>query len=91
MLECGYARQLQLGAIERILGAVDARVDLRLLWNGPELDRLLDAAHSALAVMVKRRLERWGWLVRVEVSYSRYGERGRIDLLGSIPRHARSW
>jgi hypothetical protein len=27
------------------------------------------------------RLERWHWLVRVEVSYSRYGERGRVDLL----------
>jgi hypothetical protein len=27
------------------------------------------------------RLERWHWLVRIEVSYSRYGERGRVDLL----------
>lgn len=34
-----------------------------------------------LGASVKRRLERWGWTVRVEVSYSRYGERGRIDLL----------
>lgn len=85
MLECGHARQLQLGTIERILGAVDGRLDLRLLWNGPELDRLLDAAHSSLAAAVKRRLEGWGWLVRVEVSYSRYGERGRIDLLGFHP------
>lgn len=33
----------------------------------------------------KLRLERWGWLVRVEVSYSRYGERGRIDLLAWHP------
>lgn len=76
---------LKLGHIEAIAGALGARLDLRVMWNGPELDRLLDAAHSAMAASVKRRLERWGWLVRVEVSYSRYGERGRIDLLAWHP------
>ncbi len=34
----------------------------------------------------KDRLERWGWIVMAEVSYSRYGERGRIDLLAWHPR-----
>ncbi len=34
---------------------------------------------------MKRRLERWGWLVRVEVSFSHFGERGRIDLLAFHP------
>ena len=81
MLECGRARHLKLGEIERLLSALGARMDLRVMWNGPELDRLLDAGHAALSASVKRRLERWGWVVRVEVSYSRYGERGRIDLL----------
>jgi hypothetical protein len=56
-----------------------------VLWNGPELDRLLDAAHAALCSAIKRRLEHWGWIVRVEVSYNRYGERGRIDLLAFHP------
>lgn len=81
LLERGHARRLRLGVVEAVLGALDARLDLRLLWNGPELDRLIDAGHAALGSAVKRRLERWGWRVRVEVSYSRYGERGRIDLL----------
>lgn len=81
ILERGGARRLPLGAIESICGALGARADVRVLWNGPELDRLLDAAHAALCAAIKRRLERWGWLVRVEISYSRYGERGRIDLL----------
>ena len=84
-LECGRARVLKLRDVEAILGALGARLDLRVLWNGPELDRLLDAGHAAVAASVKRRLERWGWLVRVEVSYSRYGERGRIDLLAWHP------
>jgi transcriptional regulator with XRE-family HTH domain len=87
LLERGQARRLRLGVLEAILGALDARLDLRALWNGPELDRLLDAGHAGLGASVKRRLERWGWLVRAEVSYSRYGERGRIDLLAL---HARS-
>jgi hypothetical protein len=71
--------------VESILLALGARATLGVLWNGPELDRLLDAGHASLSAAVKRRLERWGWLVRVEVSFSRYGERGRIDLAAWHP------
>jgi transcriptional regulator with XRE-family HTH domain len=85
LLERGRARELRLATVESILGALGARADLRVLWNGPELDRLLDEGHAALGASVKHRLERWGWAVRVEVSFSRYGERGRIDLLGWQP------
>ena len=87
LLENGRAHALRLREVEAIIAALGGRVDvrLRLLWNGPELDRLLDEAHAALGASVKRRLERWGWLVRVEVSYSHFGERGRIDLLAFHP------
>lgn len=81
MLERGLGRQLRLEMVEAIVATLGGRLDLRLLWNGPELDRLLDEGHAALGAAVKRRLEHWGWLVRVEVSYSQWGERGRIDLL----------
>ena len=67
------------------MGTLGARAEIRVLWNGPELDRMLDAAHAALSAAIKRRLERWAWVVRVEVSFSRYGERGRIDLLAFHP------
>lgn len=80
-LEHGYPGNLRLDTLEAVASVLGARLDLRLLWNGPELDRLADEGHAALATHVKRRLGRWGWVVRVEVSYSRYGERGRIDLL----------
>ena len=72
--------------MRRIFGALDARVDIRPLWRGPHLDRLLDEEHSRLAAAWKARLERWGWVVRVELSFSRYGERGRIDLFIWHPR-----
>ncbi len=74
-----------MGSVEAILAALGAQMDVRVLWNGPQLDRLLDAGHAALGARIKQRLERWGWMVRVEVSYSRYGERGRIDLLAWHP------
>jgi transcriptional regulator with XRE-family HTH domain len=85
LLETGRAHALRVREVDAIVGSLAGRLDLRLLWNGPELDRLLDEAHAALGASVKRRLERWGWLVHVEVSYSRYGERGRIDLLAFHP------
>lgn len=74
-----------LRTVERICVALD--IDLRITgrWRGGELDRLLDAGHAALQDHVKRLLEQVGWLVRVEVTFSRYGERGSIDLLAFHP------
>ena len=85
MLERGGAGRLRVEVVEAVLACLGGRLDLRVFWNGPELDRLLDAGHAALGALIKRRLERWGWIVRVEVSYSRYGERGRIDFLAWHP------
>lgn len=81
VLERGYARTLSVSTLEAIVHALDGRLDVRVMWNGPELDRLLDESHASVAASVKRRLDACGWLVRVEVSFSRYGERGRVDLL----------
>lgn len=65
-LERGHALTLRLGVLDAVFRALGARLDVRPFWNGPELDRLLDAAHAALGASVKQRLERWGWVVRVE-------------------------
>jgi transcriptional regulator with XRE-family HTH domain len=84
-LECGGADGLRLRTITAVMSALGAHVNVRVSWNGPGLDRLLDEGHAAVGASVKRRLERWGWLVRAEVSYNHYGERGRIDLLAWHP------
>jgi transcriptional regulator with XRE-family HTH domain len=81
LFERGHGVRLSVATVHAICAALGARLDHRLDWRGPELDRLLDARHAALGAVVKRRLERWGWIVQVEVSFSHYGERGRIDLL----------
>jgi hypothetical protein len=41
-----------------------------------------------LFASIKERLDRWGWVVRVEVTFNRFGDRGRIDLLAWNPRLA---
>jgi len=85
IIERGRTERLSIGTLEAVLAVLGARLESKLLWQGTELDRLIDAGHAALAASVKERLERWSWHVRVEVSYSHYGERGRIDLLAWHP------
>jgi hypothetical protein len=66
--------------------ALDARLQLAPQWRGAELERLLDADHAAIVAQVVRRLELFGWSTLVEVTYSEFGERGSIDVLGLHPQ-----
>ena len=63
----------------------EVRLDLVPRWRGADLARLRDERHAALQSAWKRRLERWGWAVWVELSFNNYGERGRVDLFGWHP------
>ena len=65
--------------------ALGASTDLLMRWRGEGLDRLLDEAHARLVEVVVRRLRSLGWEVAVEVSFSRGGERGSIDVLAFHP------
>jgi transcriptional regulator with XRE-family HTH domain len=67
--------------VARVLAAMDARLDLRVRWRGAAMDRLLDEGHARLAGAVTRLLIALGWVVEVEVSFSRNGDRGSIDIL----------
>ena len=77
------------GMSVRSLRAICAALEVRLLftpsWRGGEIDRLLDEAHAAVTTATVRLLRRLGWQVFVEVTFSRYGERGSIDVLGLRP------
>ena len=80
--ERGHLEQLSLATLRRIGGVLDVRLELLPRWRGGELDRLLDAGHSALGERIARRFERVsGWVVRAEVSFAVYAERGVIDFL----------
>ena len=85
LLETGHAARLSIRTARSIARAVDLDVRWDIGWQRQEVDRLLDADHSALAAVWSRRLEGLGWTVRNEVSFNRYGDRGRIDLLAYHP------
>lgn len=82
-VERGHPGQLSLDAIRAIGAALEIRVILMARWRGGELDRLLNARHAALHESVARHFATLdGWVVKPEVSFSVYGERGVIDMLG---------
>lgn len=76
---------LTVRTLRRICEPLDIDLHVYGRWRGGELDRLLDAAHAALQALFKTQLEAADWIVRVEVTFSRYGERGSIDLLAFHP------
>ena len=74
----GRVRWDTLRAVTATLGI---RVDVRLRWQGGDLDRVINATHAELHEPLIRHLgARSGWTRRPgEVSYSIYGERGVVD------------
>ena len=73
---------MTLATLDAILGALGARMQIRVDWNGEAVDRLLDADHAAIVEFVVAELRRAGWEPVPEVSFAIDGERGSIDILG---------
>lgn len=81
-IERGLLRGLSLDRLRRVLEAVGARLDVAARWDGGNLDRLMNARHSAMHELVAAHVGTVaGWEIAPEVSFSVYGERGVIDLL----------
>src|SRR5262245_32457445 len=76
LVERGHGLRLSGETMRRVFAALDARWDPVVTWRGGDLDRLLDADHAAIVDEVVRRLVALRWNVRVEVTYSHFGERG---------------
>ena len=75
------------GSLLRTCSALGADVDLRLRWRGEQLDRLLDEDHASIVEETVRRLSAHGWTTEVEVSFSKWGERGSIDVFAYHPEY----
>ncbi len=81
-IERGHVDSLSLGALRAVASALDVRLEIVPRWRGGELDRLLNAQHSAMHEQLARLFrEAAGWVAQPEVSFSIYGERGVIDVL----------
>ena len=84
-IEQGRADRVTVATLERLLGALGARMTCRLDWNGEALDRLLDAEHAAIVDRVVRILGADRWTCMTEASFNIAGERGSIDILAWHP------
>lgn len=81
-LERGRVRELRLDLALRIIEALGGRLIAQVQWQGGDLDRLLNARHSAMHESVARSfIDLPGWVLAPDVSFSIRGERGVIDIL----------
>lgn len=82
-IERGHFATLPLAAVRSVAVVLEIRLDLVPSWRGGDLERVLNARHSALHEALADRLSHEeGWVSAAEVSYSIWGERGVIDRLG---------
>lgn len=81
-LENGDCGSNTLATIRAVAGVLAVRVELDARWHGPALARLLDSRHAALQDAVVRTLTAASWAAVPEATFSIFGERGSIDVLG---------
>lgn len=81
--ERGRLDELTIATLRRICEPLEIRVELQPRGRGTDLDRIVNARHSALHESVARALAAAfpAWELASEVSFNIYGERGVIDLL----------
>lgn len=84
-VERGHAARFGIRPVRRIAAALGVSLawDIGRAWQ--DLSRLLDADHARCGEALIQLLQGLGWLVRPELSFNWYGERGRIDLLACHP------
>jgi transcriptional regulator with XRE-family HTH domain len=86
-LERGHVGPQTLDRIRAVAAALEIRVDLVPRWRAGDLDRLLNARHSALHEAVARwiRSRYPAWVLAPEVTFAIYADRGVIDILAWHP------
>jgi transcriptional regulator with XRE-family HTH domain len=81
-IERGFIDKLPMTIVRRVATVLEIRLDLVPSWRGGDLERVINARHSALHERLADRINRAaGWASAAEVSYSIWGERGVIDRL----------
>lgn len=81
-IERGHLDGVPLRTLRAVFAALDAGGDIDLRWRGGAVDRLMDERHAGLVERIVRALVAAGWQAVPEVTYSQYGERGSIDVVG---------
>ena len=82
-LERGHVDMTSVRVLREVASQLEVRIFFKASWRGGDLDRLVNAGHSAMHEAVAELFDRYtGWQLAPEVSFSIYGERGIVDLLG---------
>jgi transcriptional regulator with XRE-family HTH domain len=84
-IECGRIGGISIDTFCKVAEVLDADVPLTPRWRGPKLDRLLDRRHALIQNRAAELLLTPGWIVRTELSFNQYGDRGSVDVLGWLP------
>ena len=82
LAERGQLAALTVRTTRAIAAALEIGLQFEPRWRGPALDRLRDAGHAAAVEAVTAELARHSLDVFIEVGFSRYGERGCVDVVG---------
>lgn len=81
-MERGRLDGIRVGSLRRVAEELEIRIVIDARWRGGELDRLLNARHSALHESLARHLSGLhGWIFEPEVSFAYYRDRGIVDIL----------
>jgi transcriptional regulator with XRE-family HTH domain len=84
-IERGESAAVSISDLSAVAIALESSLDVVLRWKGEGLDRLLDDDHARIVERLVAWLRAHGWVVAVEVSFSRFGERGSIDVMAFHP------
>ena len=82
LIEAGRLAEVRFGDIRRYAAALGARFNGSVLWQGAELDRMLNRGHARLHEAMSQWLrEIGGWQAEPEVSFWFGRDRGIIDVV----------
>jgi hypothetical protein len=82
LIEAGRLDDVRFGDIRRYAKALGARFDGSVLWQGADLDRMLNRGHAKLHEATATWLSNvGGWVLVPEVSFAYAGDRGVIDIV----------
>ena len=84
-IERGRLDGVTMRCVRIVAECVGVRLELQPRMTAAEVTRLLDAGHARLAERVVSLLQAAGWIVIVEYTFSHYGERGSVDIVGWHP------
>lgn len=82
LIEAGRLSEVRFGDIRLYAAALGARFNGSVLWQGADLDRMMNRGHARLhEAMSQWLLDIGGWHPEPEVSFSFGGDRGIIDVV----------